>query len=455
MPYPETYLIKATTLKSENFNPRNYDPVFLFVKNRLNDYPKINTLLTSPVRGGSTPPYWFFQTYSDDGIPFVKTSEIRRDIININELYFIKRKYHEKFLKRSITRPFDVIYSMTGKFMGKAALCPPQITELNMSQNSVVFHCKSSQEAAFLCIYLNSSINQRQVKGSYSITKQKYINQTRIGDLKTIPYNERYKEPIETYLKGLERYYSATYAIRNIINEFNLLLGIPETIFNKPISFSVKFNKLEKLIMTPQYYHEEFSKMVGNTEFESSTVLKGRSKKGNEIGSINYLFEGIPVIKTSDLLNFDIDYQPNYYCSEEIYKETNQDLRKGDILFTKDGKIGETALLGNLAKAVISSGVVRLRPESIDERYWWFLVLSSNYGKVQFEKWTVIASTMAHLRREFLENFRFPSIEDNKRSRFIKALELAFQEKWDAYATLNDAKNRVLDYLYEVIGKSE
>ena len=73
---------------------------------------------------------------------------------------------------------------MTGKFMGKAALCPPTITEMNMSQNSVVLHTDTPEKAAFLTIFLNSRINRIQVRGSYSITKQKFLNQGKISALR-------------------------------------------------------------------------------------------------------------------------------------------------------------------------------------------------------------------------------------------------------------------------------
>ena len=74
-------------------------------------------------------------------------------------LHFITTHVNNTQLKRSITKPYNVIFSMTGKFMGKAALCPPILKEVNMSQNSVVMKCESPQLAAFLCIYLNSMIN--------------------------------------------------------------------------------------------------------------------------------------------------------------------------------------------------------------------------------------------------------------------------------------------------------
>ena len=61
-----------------------------------------------------------------------------------------------------------------------------------MSQNSIVLKTGSPLKSAFLTIFLNSTINQIQIKGNYSITKQKYLNQGKIEKLKILSYNKKY-----------------------------------------------------------------------------------------------------------------------------------------------------------------------------------------------------------------------------------------------------------------------
>lgn len=167
-------------------------------------------------------------------------------------------------------------------------------------------------------------------------------------------------------------------------------------------------------------------------------------KNGDEIGSDNYLSDGIPFIKTSDFLNFGIDFQPNYYCSEAMYEELEQDLHKGDILFTKDGKIGEIAIIEDSIKFVISSGVVRIRPASDEERYWLFLLLSSNYGRMFFTKWTVVASTMAHLRKDFFKDFKIPQINESTKRMFLEELKIAFRMKKEAQKEIESSKKTIV-----------
>ncbi len=81
---------------------------------------------------GSTPPAYFF--YKDHGVPFIKTSAVSRHYINANDLQLINEGFHNKTIKRSITHPYDIIYTMTGKFMGKSC---------NVSSN----YCRNEYES--------------------------------------------------------------------------------------------------------------------------------------------------------------------------------------------------------------------------------------------------------------------------------------------------------------------
>lgn len=450
------YTTKPEYISATNFNPRNYDPVYLFVKDRLKDSLSLEEFLVDRVRGGSTPPQYLFRRGADTGIPFVKTSAIDRDFVNINDLHFIHPTFHYEKIARSMARPYDVIYSMTGKFMGKACLSPPTLPEVNMSQNSVVLKTKSPEQSAFLTIFLNSDINRKQIAGLYSITKQKYINQGRIGKLKLIDYNKSYDEIVIDYLDGINSYYDSIKQIKNAVLSFNQIVGIRSELFDSKYGFTLSPDELDKKILITQFYRSDFRGAL-KAIAEESPQLKLHDfgvKKGDEIGSDNYEFEGVPFIKTSDFLNYGVDYQPNYYCSEAIHSECEQDLRAGDILFAKDGKVGETAILEESAKVVISSGIVRMRPLDDDIKYWLFLLLSSNYGKIFFQKWTVIASTMAHLRKDFFVDFRFPRIDASLKSSLISELRVGFTKKKNASQKIDASKNNLLSQLlsdYDVI----
>lgn len=445
----KTFLTNPIYLNSESFYPRCYDPVFLFVQEKLSKFPDLESFLARDVTGGSTPPYYLFKEKHEDGVPFIKTSAISRHFINTNDLHFIDEDFHQKTIKRSITKPYDVIFSMTGKFMGKAAICPLTLDEVNISQNSVVLHSDNPCKSAYLTIFLNSIINQQQVKGSYSITKQKYLNQGKISKLKIIPYNKDFNSNLENYLNGINDYYQSVEKINSIIEKFNLNYVNLDKDYNKCFSYLTPSKDMDKTILLPNKYRTDFTKIISKTPMTSLNLSMYKKNKGDEIGSKNYLFEGVPFIKTSNFLNYNVDYEPNYYCSDAIYNELEQDIKIGDILFTKDGKIGEVALVEENAKIAICAGINRIRPTSIEDRYLLFLLLSSDYGKIFFKKWSVIASTMAHLRKDFYSDFLIPNIPD--KDNYIKSLQTAFEMKKNAFNVIMNEKELVVNKIFKNI----
>lgn len=444
MPNLEIFITNPFSISKTSFYPRNYNPKYLFVKEGMKDNPTLLDYIDGGVTGGSTPPAYLF--YKDSGVPFVKTSAVARHFINMNDLQLINRDYHEKFLKRSITKPYDIIFTMTGKFMGKAALCPPTISEMNMSQNSVVFHTKTPEEAAFLTIFLNSEINRIQIRGTYSITKQKFLNQGKIASLKVMAYNKKYDKLMRRYISAFNDYYASIKSIHQIIDLFNTKYRLPFS-DTAQYGFIVKPAFFSKKMLVPNFYRDDVQETIDHVVINAETlgIDADGVKKGDEIGSAFYQDEGVPFIKTSDIMNYDIDHEPDCHCSESFLTQLEQDIKFGDVLFTKDGKPGEVAMVQEDIRAVISSGIVKYNPRTKDEGYWTFLLLASRYGDAYFKKWFVIASTMLHLRADFFSDFKIPLITDEIRKLYICPLEKAFKRKAIAYKTMVSIKSLVED----------
>jgi type I restriction enzyme S subunit len=439
----EIFITNPISISPKSFYPRNYNPNFLLVKDGMKNNPTIKDYIAGEIKGGSTPPAYLF-TSVGKGIPFIKTAAVTRHFINVNDLQSINEQFHRTKIKRSITRPYDVIYTMTGKFMGKAAMCPCTISEMNMSQNSVVFHNNSREEAAFLTIYLNSQINRIQVRGTYSITKQKFMNQSKIASLKVFQYDAKYDYLMGEYLSAFDTYYKSVEAIKRIIEQFNSKHNL---VFSDEAQygFVVKPNAFEKRMLAPNYYRQDVSLTInGVVDGKDSTILDPeRTSKGDEVGSANYTEEGIPFIKTSDIINYDVDYEPDCFCPEYFVSQLGQGIKKGDIIFAKDGKPGEIAIIEEDSNVVISSGLVKYHPKDDEERYWVFLLLASKYGDAYFKKWFVIASTMLHLRQDFFDDFKIPEINDEVMADYINPLKNAFEKKRTAYETIRAIKDKV------------
>ena len=250
---------------------------------------------------------------------------------------------------------------------------------------------------------------------------------------------------MKQYIAAFNAYYESVNHIHQIIDAFNSDYQLPFS-DTAQYGFIVKPAQFSKTMLTPNFYREDVRETINyvvanvkTTELDAEGI-----KKGDEIGSAFYQDEGVPFIKTSDIMNYDIDHEPDCYCSESFLAQLEQEIKLGDVLFAKDGKPGEVAFVQEDVRAVISSGIVKY-PRTKDEGYWVFLLLASRYGDAHFKKWFVIASTMLHLRADFFSDFKIPAITDEISKSYIRPLEEAFKKKTMAYKTMVNIKNLVED----------
>ena len=190
---------------------------------------------------------------------------------------------------------------------------------------------------------------------------------------------------------------------------FYTRIGIDFKSIAKENTFSVsKSDFAEADLWTPMYTYPLYVNTLKAIQSKWQMVTVGEIadlKKGDEVGSdtyIDYLDKrktDIPFVRTSDIVNYEIDQYPDFFIPEEIYKELRQGFQNGDVLFTKDGKIGMIGMITENDKAIISSGFVGLRLKNKGREYgitpeYLFLALSiKEIGIYASKRRTVVAST--------------------------------------------------------------
>lgn len=158
---------------------------------------------------------------------------------------------------------------------------------------------------------------------------------------------------------------------------------------------------------------------------------------GDEVGSDSYktflerdMTKDKPFVRTSDIVNYEADLYPDYYISPELC--CSQEVKEGDVLFTKDGKIGCTALVTTADRMMISSGIERLRLNSkaaksgLTQEYLFMVMSTPEIGRYGAIRRTVVASTIPHLREERLRDIVIPIIDDEAIVTITKMVKKAF-----------------------------
>lgn len=166
-------------------------------------------------------------------------------------------------------------------------------------------------------------------------------------------------------------------------------------------------------------------------------------KKCLEVGSGEYLDEGIPFVRVSNISPFEITEEK--YISEKLYQEVKQHQpKKGEILFSKDATPGIAYYLSDMpSKMIPSGGILRLRSKSdkINNEYLT-LVLNSILTKEQVSR-DVGGSVILHWRPDQVKETTVPILPKSKQTQIQQNITESFALRKQSKHLLECAKRAV------------
>ena len=112
--------------------------------------------------------------YSEDGIPYLRTQNVRVNRIDLDGLIYVNESFHNHN-KKSIIHPGDVVVSRVGANRGMAAVIPESLPEANIANCLIVGQTKSVNPY-YLAFYLNMSFGKRPQFGASVGSAQGVIN---------------------------------------------------------------------------------------------------------------------------------------------------------------------------------------------------------------------------------------------------------------------------------------
>lgn len=423
---------------------KRFSPKYFFLLQELNELKKhsnikkiekLGDIVEYIISGSYIPKY--FKT----GTPYLRVSDIKTIELDLNpdNLAFVNE--NEIVIPKKIkTKEGDLVIGRTA-VLGICSLINKLSSGFIVSQHLTRLKPKSHLPAGYLATFLNSGLFKKQMEiASFGITRLE-LTHAQLREVKIPILNKRDMEEIDRLiLLADKKHIEALNKIEEAKQIFEEGININQADIEEEKIYFINSDDLTD-ILTPKFYYPKYLNTLKQLRKKFKTLKLGDIadiKQGNEVGSENYQkyidkqdFD-TPFIRTSDLVNYEIDNYPDYFIDEEIYKELNQDLREGDILYTKDGKIGLSAIMTSEDKCIIASGIARIRIKKDVDPYYVFLVLSTKIGLYQALQRTVIAATLPHLRPERLAEVEIPLIDlgiHNKISELVKGSFGLKQEK--------------------------
>lgn len=239
---------------------------------------------------------------------------------------------------------------------------------------------------------------------------------------------------------------------------FYTRIGIDFRSIAKENTFSVsKSEFVETDLWTPMYSYPLYVNTLKAIQSKWQTINIGaiaELKKGDEVGSdayIGYIDKrktDVPFVRTSDIVNYEIDQYPDFFIPKEIYEELGQDIITGDILFTNDGKIGQVGIVTEYDKFILQSHIKRIRLNNSAKRLglspeYVFLALTiKEIGIYQAKRYTVIQSTIPTMANNLVK-VEIPILDESTIAEITDLVKQAFK--------LKDEKKRLIAEVRETM----
>jgi len=396
--------------------------------------------------------------YRKSGIPFIRISNLKSFSIDESSMVYIPIKNHQKEIKTKLV-PGDLALSKVGKYLGKIGQVPLRYDEVNISQNivGVSFSC-SEEIRKYIFLYLTTPIAINQI---IRVSKAHNQNKLTLPDIRNLRIPMLSENKVKYYSKCVDKIThlenDAFVLLEELKNNVSEQLGLNNIKTKKNVTFISNLSFFRKdSFFTPEYSNPLYNDMIKYLNENYKTVSLGEICsiiKGNEVGSANYNVytekgeSHIPFIRTTDIVNNEIDNYPDFYIDPEIYSDLNQDIKEKDIIFSNDGKIGQVALITDFDKVIIQSHFRRIRlNEDLPEEYssltqeYIFLMLSLNkVGIYQSKKYNVIQSTIPTISNN-LSQFIIPVLSVEQIEQITKKVKEIFEMKSERKKILDVSK---------------
>lgn len=425
--------------------------------------------LSTRITNGHTP---YGENLQENEVKLI-TAEFIDDFL-INEVKkFISFESHLNYLKRSILKNGDIIFSIKGK-VGNAVPIFDIKEPLNINQDVAKISLKADINHFYVSAFLNSKYGKKQTEAQatgqinpfialgvlrnlkiplfpkpFQLEIEKLVKQSHeaLEDSKRL-YKEAqellykeleldFKNPLKSLLKSsLQAKKASELAIINDISKKYPHLNISV----RPLSKSLhKSGRLDS-----EYYQSKYDLM--ETKIKSFSHKKLGElvsiQKSIEPGSEAYQDEGIEFVRVANLGKFGLSKSDIYLNEQDFSKELKKLApKKETILLSKDGSIGISYCLEEDLECITSGAILHLKVKDKGEilPQVLSLILNSIVVKLQAER-DAGGSIIAHWKISEIEKVLIPLFDFKLQEQIALKIQKSFTLRAKSKDLLQNAK---------------
>ncbi len=350
--------------------------------------------------------------FVDEGIPFVSAEAVSSGKIDFNKIRgFITVEDDRRFSQKYKPKLHDVYMIKSGATTGVTAIVETD-QNFNIWSPLAAMRCKESFEPYYLLNYLRSDPFQKSVQLSWTFGTQQNIGMSTLENLPVCipPLMEQRKissfltyetAKIDTLIAKQEKLIELLKEKRQSVISHAVTKGLNPDV-------AMKDSGVEWLGQVPEHWSVSLAKYQCKEITDGAHISPELENGEHYFVSIRDIKEG--VINFEDaLLTSDKSYQYLVHTGCKPFA--------GDILFSKDGTIGQTAITPFNTDFVVASSLIIIRPKySKVTSEFLDLLLRSDVVQEQVESFVKGAA----LRRLSIQNLLkiwgvFPPLDEQKK----------------------------------------
>ena len=378
-----------------------------------------NTLnnITSKIDVGYVGP--MVNEYAENGIWLVQTQNVREFFLDQSAKTYINPSFHNR-LNKSNVRKGDILIARSGSF--GAASIYLEDAEINSSDIIIIDTLPKEVNRYYLVTFLNSFYGVNQMLRYASGGLQGHVNLTILANLKVPILSQSFQERVESVVARSYSHFQDAAEKRDqaetlFLAELGLADWQPKRETESVRNFSDVWGAGR---MDAEYFQPKYDDIVdaikdyaGGWDTLGNLVTM---RKCVEVGSKQYLEEGIPFVRVSNITPFEITEEK--YISEELYSQIAlHQPQQGEILLSKDATPGIAHHLDEQpGKMIPAGGILRLRRKS-DKVNGEYLTLALNSMPTQEQvNRDVGGSVIMHWRPDQVAGTLIPILSQDKQA---------------------------------------
>ncbi|GAC23276.1 type I restriction enzyme, S subunit [Paraglaciecola mesophila KMM 241] len=414
--------------------------------------------------------------YTDSGTPIVRIQNVKRFRFVDKNIHFVTDGKAEQ-LKRHSFKAGDVLITKLGEPLGLACIAPKRLEYGIIVADIVRARPYAEISNKFMTYLLNSKIVIEQISKHTKGSTRARINLGVVRNLEIpippLPEQKRIVEKLDSLMSQVDTIQQRLNNLPNIIKHFRqsvLAAAVSgklteqwrkgNDVTNVKSSMSDILSARSEIVnarnKVPEHHLKDEEYPIDNSwEWVSLDVLSSKIVDGVH-HKPEYIEEGIPFMSVKDIKNGKISFDFCKYISEKTHKEIHPRCNpaRGDLLITKSGTIGRTAIIDTDDVFDLFVSVALIKPASSD--------VNMKFIDIALRKWVngidvssrVVGTAIKNLHLRDMRVLAIPFAPIEEQTEIVRLVEQHFALADTLEKHLKNAKQRVDNLTQSILAKA-